>query len=246
MEELFTLNGLAAVATLASLEIVLGIDNIIFIAIVASRLPEAQRERARVIGLSLAIFTRIGLLSVLAWFMKLTKPLLIVAGQSFSGKDMILILGGLFLLAKSTHEIHAKFEEASAPQSSAKAGAKFATIIAQILMLDIIFSIDSVITAVGMVNNLPIMILAILISVAVMLAFSAHVVRFIDRNPTIKMLALSFLLMIGVLLVAEGFGKHIDKGYIYFSMAFSLGVEMLNIKLRARRAAEEIVATEQA
>lgn len=246
MEELFTFNGLAAVATLASLEIVLGIDNIIFIAIVASRLPEAQRERARVIGLSLAIFTRIGLLSVLAWFMKLTKPLLIVAGQSFSGKDMILILGGLFLLAKSTHEIHAKFEEVAAPQSSVKVGAKFATIIAQILMLDIIFSIDSVITAVGMVNNLPIMIVAILISVAVMLAFSAHVVRFIDRNPTIKMLALSFLLMIGVLLVAEGFGKHIDKGYVYFSMAFSLGVEMLNIKLRARRAAEEIVATEQA
>lgn len=245
MEELLTLNGLAAVATLASLEIVLGIDNIIFIAIVASRLPEALRERARVIGLSLAIFTRIGLLSVLAWFMKLTKPLLIVAGQSFSGKDLILILGGLFLLAKSTHEIHAKFEEVTAPQSARQAGVKFATIIAQILMLDIIFSIDSVITAVGMVNNLPIMITAILISVAVMLAFSAHVVRFIDRNPTIKMLALSFLLMIGVLLVAEGFGKHIDKGYVYFSMAFSLGVEMLNIKLRARRAAEEIVATDQ-
>lgn len=245
MEELFTLNGLAAVATLASLEIVLGIDNIIFIAIVAARLPEAQRERARVVGLSLAIFTRIGLLSVLAWFMKLTKPLLIVAGHSLSGKDLILIVGGLFLLAKSTHEIHAKFEEATSPQSVGKAGAKFATIIAQILMLDIIFSIDSVITAVGMVNNLPIMVTAILISVAVMLAFSAHVVKFIDRNPTIKMLALSFLLMIGVLLVAEGFGKHIDKGYIYFSMAFSLGVEMLNIKLRARRAAEEIVSTEQ-
>ena len=241
MEELFTAQGLIGVATLAALEIVLGIDNIIFIAIVAGRLPEELRERARVVGLSLAIFTRIGLLSVLAWFMKLTQPLFTAIGHEFTGKDLILVCGGLFLIAKATHEIHAKFEDDAHITAAQSKKGKFGAVIIQILMLDIIFSIDSVITAVGMVNNLAIMVTAILISVAVMLAFSQHVVRFIDRNPTIKMLALSFLLMVGVLLMAEGFGKHIDKGYVYFAMAFSLGVEVLNIKMRQRRAADEIV-----
>ncbi|MDD2320443.1 MAG: TerC family protein [Geobacteraceae bacterium] len=224
---------LIALVTLTALEIVLGIDNIIFISILAGKLPHHQQNKARVIGLGLAMFTRIGLLFSLAWMMKLTAPLFTVLDNQISGRDLILIVGGLFLLGKSTLEIHDKLEGEEG-HSSARAAASFAGILIQIMFLDIIFSLDSIITAIGMARQLAIMVAAVVIAVGFMMLFSGAVSAFIDRNPTIKILALSFLILIGVALIGDGLGMHIPKGYIYFSMAFSVGVEMLNLRIRGR------------
>ena len=226
----------AAFVTLAALEIVLGIDNIIFITILANRLPEAQRDKARRLGLLLAMGTRILLLLSLAWVMRLTEPMIEVLGHAISGRDLILFFGGLFLIAKSTMEIHSSLEgpEEHTVADAAKVG--FFAVIVQIGLLDIIFSLDSVITAVGLVDQVPVMITAIVAAVLVMMWASGPVGAFVERHPTIKMLALSFLILIGVALVGEGAGFHIPKGYIYFSMAFSLIVEMLNMRMRRTRA----------
>jgi predicted tellurium resistance membrane protein TerC len=220
-----------ALVTLTSLEIVLGIDNIIFISILATKLPANQQVKARRVGLSLAMFIRIGLLFSLAWIIRLTAPLFVVFGHGISGRDLILLIGGLFLLGKSTYEIHEKLE-GEAGHASAKVGAVFWRVIVQILLLDIVFSLDSVITAVGMVDQVPVMVAAVVISVGIMLLAASSVSDFVDHHPTVKMLALSFLLLIGFSLVAEGLGNHIPKGYIYFAMGFSVFVEMLNLRLR--------------
>ena len=220
-----------ALVTLTVLEIVLGIDNIVFISILAGKLPKQSQDRARRIGLLLAMATRILLLMSLAWMIRLTSPIFSLFGHAFSGRDLILLLGGLFLLAKSTHEIHDKLEGAEA-EGKARVAASFGAVIVQIMLLDIVFSLDSVITAIGMANQLWVMITAVVLAVLFMLMSSRSISRFVDRHPTVKMLALSFLLLIGVALVAEGFGTHIPKGYIYFAMAFSVFVEMLNLKLR--------------
>ncbi len=222
-----------ALATLTLLEIVLGIDNIIFISILVSKLPPEQRQRARVLGLAGAMVTRVLLLLSLAWVMRLTSPLFSMFDEAISGRDLILIIGGLFLLAKSTHEIHGSLE-GDEGESSAKTGAAhgFMATLVQIAILDIVFSLDSVITAVGMASHVPVMVLAIMIAVGVMMFAAKAIGDFVDTHPTIKMLALSFLILVGVALIAEGFDLHIPKGYIYFAMAFSLGVEMLNIRLR--------------
>ncbi|MCI0691585.1 TerC family protein [candidate division KSB1 bacterium] len=222
-----------ALLTLTVLEIVLGVDNVIFIAILAGKLPASQQKRARTIGLGLAMITRIALLFSLFWIIRLTAPLFTVLGQEISGRDIILLLGGLFLLAKSTHEIHDKLE-GEAGRSSARVAASFASVIVQIVLLDIVFSLDSVITAVGMVNQIEIMIAAVVIAVGFMMAFAGVISDFVHRHPTVKMLALSFLLLIGVSLIAEGLDQHIPKGYIYFAMAFSVFVEMLNLRMRKR------------
>jgi predicted tellurium resistance membrane protein TerC len=224
---------LIALVTLTALEIVLGIDNIIFISILAGKLPLHQQKKARIIGLGLAMFTRIALLFSLTWMMKLTAPLFTVIGNQISGRDLILILGGLFLLGKSTLEIHDKLEGEEV-QASARAVASFGAILIQIMFLDIIFSLDSIITAIGMARHLTIMVTAVVIAVGFMTLFSGAVSAFIDRNPTIKILALSFLILIGVALIGDGLGMHIPKGYVYFAMAFSVGVEMLNIRIRGR------------
>lgn len=218
-------------ATLFSLELVLGVDNIVFISILCGKLPAAQRHRARVIGLTLAVVTRILLLLSLAWIMQLTNPFIEVFGRGVSGRDLILLIGGLFLLGKSTFEIHHKLEVDDGYQNKSIA-ASFTKVIIQILILDIVFSLDSVITAVGMVDEKAIMIAAILASTAVMIVSAKTIADFVDNHPTIKMLALSFLILIGVTLIADGLGHHIPKGYIYFSMAFSLSVELLNLKIR--------------
>jgi len=232
--EWFTEPGsLIALLTLTVLEIVLGIDNIIFISILAGKLPKDQQNKARLIGLSLAMITRILLLFSIVWIMKLTLPLFTVLGQEISGRDIILIAGGLFLLAKSTFEIHDKLEGEEG-HISAKAAKSFGSVIVQILLLDVVFSLDSVITAVGMANNIVIMILAVVIAVGVMMASSKSISDFVEKHPTVKMLALSFLLLIGVSLIAEGLEQHIPKGYIYFAMAFSIFVEMLNLKMKAK------------
>jgi predicted tellurium resistance membrane protein TerC len=220
-----------AFLTLAALEIVLGIDNIIFISILVGRLPRSQQARGRFIGLSLAMLTRIALLLSLTWIMRLTQPLFALLGNEFSGRDLILIGGGAFLLAKSTLEIHHSLEGAEEAQRRVKQ-AGFAVMMIQIAIIDIVFSLDSVITAVGLVDQVEVMIAAIVASVLVMMMAAAPIGRFVDKHPTIKVLALSFLTMIGVALVAEGFEFHIPKGYLYFAMAFSLGVEMLNLRLR--------------
>lgn len=234
MESLFTLHALIAFLTLFALELVLGIDNIIFISIISDRLPENQRRKARTIGLSLAVITRVLLLLSLSWMMGLTATLFTVFDQNISGRDLILILGGLFLIAKSTHEIHQKFEAIEASHLE-PAKVSFSFIIFQILLLDIVFSLDSVITAVGMVNEIPIMVAAIIAATSVMIFASHTIAGFVDKHPTIKMLALSFLVLIGVALLAEGFDTHIPKGYIYFSMAYALIVEVLNIRLRGKK-----------
>lgn len=225
--------GWMALGTLVALEIVLGIDNIIFISILVGRLPAQQRNIARQIGLSLAMLTRLALLFSLVWVMGLVEPLITVFNQEVSGRDIILILGGLFLLAKSTHEIHSSLEIVQQTEAVSRL-AGFYSILVQIAVLDIVFSLDSVITAVGLVEHLSIMVIAIIISVVVMLFSAKPIGEFVDRNPTIKMLALSFLLLIGFTLIAEGFDVHIPKGYIYFAMAFSIGVEMLNMKTRRK------------
>ncbi len=232
--EWLTPENLLALLTLTSLEIVLGIDNVIFIAILAGKLPREQQGKARTIGLSLAMFMRVGLLLAIGWVMGLTRPLFGALGHDFSGRDLILLIGGLFLIAKSTYEIHDKLEGAEHEISGAVKPRSFLGTVIQILLLDIVFSLDSVITAVGMARSIGIMIAAVVIAVFFMLAFAGSVTRFIERHPTFKMLALSFLLLIGVMLVAEGFGKHIEKGYIYFAMAFSLFVETLNIRVRKK------------
>jgi predicted tellurium resistance membrane protein TerC len=226
-----------ALLTLAALEIVLGVDNIIFISILVGRLPERQRQRARVLGLGFAMFTRIALLLSLAWIMTLTEPLFSIplAGKEISGRDLILIGGGLFLLWKSVHEIHGSLEGEEETHGGAGMGAGFTAIIAQIAIIDIVFSLDSVITAVGMVEEISIMIIAIVAAVVVMMFAARPIGDFVDRHPTVKMLALSFLILVGIALIAEGWDFHIPKGYIYFAMAFSVGVEMLNIRVRARR-----------
>ena len=235
MEWMTTAEGWIALLTLTVLEIVLGIDNIVFISILAGKLPQDQRERARKVGLSLAMLIRIGLLLTITWVMRLTTPLFAVVGQEISGRDVILIVGGLFLIAKSTHEIHDKLEGEEG-HASAKVVASFRAVIIQILLLDIVFSLDSVITAVGMAEDIVVMVLAVVIAVGVMLVSSSMIGAFVDRHPTVKMLALSFLLLIGVSLIAEGFEQHIPKGYIYFAMGFSIFVEMINLRVRAKNA----------
>jgi predicted tellurium resistance membrane protein TerC len=225
--------GWIALLTLTILEIVLGIDNIVFISILAGKLPVEDRARARKIGLSLAMFIRIALLWSITWVMRLTTPWFVAFGNEISGRDMILLVGGLFLIAKSTHEIHEKLEGEEG-HGTAKVAASFVGIIIQILLLDIVFSLDSVITAVGMANDLAVMVLAVIVAVGVMLVSAGAISDFVDRHPTVKMLALSFLLLIGVSLIGEGLDQHIPKGYIYFAMGFSIFVEMINLRIRSK------------
>lgn len=225
-----------ALLTLTALELVLGIDNVIFISILVDKLPIAQREVARRIGLFLAMFMRIGLLFLLSWIVGLTAPLFTVLAQEISGRDLILIVGGVFLLWKSTKEIHQLLEgEEGAASSAVKA--TFSAVIIQIILIDLVFSLDSIITAVGMVDEIEIMIAAVVISVGLMMAFASTIGRFVSAHPTIKMLALAFLFVIGVVLVADGMGHHVPKGYVYAALAFSLLVEVLNIRQRKRRQA---------
>jgi len=223
--------GWIAFATLLGLEIVLGVDNIIFISILAAKLPHEQQSQARFIGLGLALLMRVLLLFSLSWVIGLTAPLFALLGQEISGRDLVLIVGGLFLVAKATHEIHQKLE-GEAGHSSARVPSTFASIIVQIVLLDIVFSLDSVITAVGMVEHIGIMIAAVVVAIVFMMAFAKSVSDFVEHHPTVKMLALSFLLLIGVTLLAEGWDQHIQKGYIYFAMGFSVFVEMLNLKMQ--------------
>ena len=221
--------------TLTGLELVLGIDNVIFISILVDKLAPRQRESARRLGLFLAMFMRIALLFVLAWVAGLTAPLFTVLRQEISGRDLILISGGLFLLWKSTREIH-QLLEGEPGEASASVRATFAAVIAQVIVLDIVFSLDSIITAVGMVDEVAVMVAAVVASVALMMAFAGVLGRFVSEHPTIKMLALAFLFVIGVVLIADGFDHHVPKGYVYFAMAFSVAVEMLNLRLRKRAA----------
>ena len=225
-----------AFATLTALELVLGIDNIIFISILVDKLPKEKREFARRIGLFMAMFMRIGLLLVLAWIVGLVEPLFTVFKQAISGRDLILIAGGLFLIWKSTSEIHQSIEGEEDSHGAKAVKATFAAVILQIMIVDLVFSLDSIITAVGMVDDVRIMIAAVVGSVALMMLFAGPIGRFVSDHPTIKMLALSFLVVVGVVLVAEGFDSHVPKGYVYFGMAFSLAVEMLNIRLRKKSA----------
>ncbi|MFC6083403.1 TerC family protein [Sphaerisporangium aureirubrum] len=232
--------------TLVALEIVLGIDNIVFISILSGKLPPEQRDRARKLGLALALITRLALLLALSWVVRLTDPLFDVFGHGISGRDLILLFGGLFLLGKSAYEISDSLEGGHG-ESGGRAAASFVSVIVQIMLLDIVFSLDSVITAVGMVDEIGVMIAAVIVAVAVMLVASGPISRFVESHPSIKMLALSFLVLIGVMLIAEGFDQHIPKGYIYFAMAFSLGVELLNIRMRRRsRAAAEAAPSGEA
>jgi len=235
MEWMTSPEGWIALLTLTVLEIVLGIDNIVFISILAGRLPPDQRARARRLGLSLAMLLRVGLLLSIAWMMQLTTPLFSfsLVGQDFSGRDLILLGGGLFLIGKSTHEIHVNLE-GDVADGTTRVAASFGSVIVQILLLDIVFSLDSVITAVGMAEDVAVMVLAVVIAVGVMLISSRSIGEFVERHPTVKMLALSFLLLIGMSLLLEGFGQHIRKGYIYFAMGFSVFVEMINLRVRAR------------
>lgn len=220
-----------ALVTLTVLEVVLGIDNVIFISILAGKLPRQQQDRARLIGLSLAMLSRIALLFSLVWIIRLTAPLFGLFGKAFSGRDLILLAGGLFLMAKAVREIHDKLEGEEEHRSSRRA-ASLAGVLVQIMILDIVFSLDSVITAVGMVDELPVMIAAIVIAVGIMLVSSAAISVFVNQHPTVKMLALSFLLLIGFSLVADAMGHHIPKGYIYFALTFSVFVEMINLRVR--------------
>ncbi|MDQ3665991.1 MAG: TerC family protein [Acidobacteriota bacterium] len=231
MEWLSEPQGWIAFITLLGLEIVLGVDNVVFISILAGKLPAEQQSKARYVGLGLAMLMRIVLLFSLSWVIRLTAPLFAVFGHEISGRDLILIVGGLFLLAKATHEIHQKLEGEEG-QSSARVKPSFSGVIFQILLLDLVFSLDSVITAVGMVDDISIMISAVVIAIAFMMAFAATISNFVERHPTFKMLALSFLLLIGFTLIAEGWDRHIPKGYIYVAMAFSVFVEILNLKFR--------------
>jgi predicted tellurium resistance membrane protein TerC len=227
-------NAWLAFATLAALEIVLGIDNLIFISILAGKLPPERQALARQVGIAAALVSRLALLFALTWIMKLTAPLFAVAGNEFSGKDLVLVFGGLFLIYKATKEIHDKLEGSDAAPAAAAAATGFAAVILQIMLIDVVFSLDSIITAVGMVDELAIMVAAIVAAVIFMLVFAGTVHGFVNRHPTIKMLALAFLLVIGLALIADGFDFHIPKGYIYSAMAFAIVVEILNIRLRRR------------
>jgi predicted tellurium resistance membrane protein TerC len=238
MEWLFQPQAWIGLLTLTVLEIVLGIDNVIFISILSGRLPATTQARARQIGLSLAMVMRILLLLSITWITRLTHPLFVVLGFEVSGRALILIGGGLFLLTKSTHEIHDRLEGED-EHGNVRSAPSLASVLIQILLLDIVFSLDSVITAVGMVDQIGVMIIAVILAVLVMMLFAGAIAGFVERHPTVKMLALSFLLLIGVNLIAEGAGFHIPKGYTYFAMAFSVGVEMLNLKIR-KRAAEPV------
>ncbi|MEJ5300768.1 MAG: TerC family protein [Thermodesulforhabdaceae bacterium] len=232
----FSLENLTALITLTAMELVLGIDNIVFIAVVTSRLPARSQSSARRVGLALALIFRIALLSLLFVMTHFTKPLVTILGNEFSVRDVILIAGGLFLIAKATHEIHVKLEGVKEDKSKkSKAISSFSGAIIQIAIIDIVFSLDSIITAIGMARHIGVMILAVVLAVVFMMFFSGVVSAFIERHPTLKMLALSFLLLVGVALVADGFGKHIERGYIYFAMGFSVFVEWLNIKAQARK-----------
>ena len=222
-----------ALATLTALELVLGIDNIVFISILVDKLPAAQQEKARRLGLFMAMFMRIGLLVVLSWVVGLVVPLFSLLGQEISGRDLILILGGVFLIYKSTGEIHQSIEGEEGPSSSA-GKATFTAVILQIMVIDMVFSLDSIVTAVGMVDQIEVMVAAVMLSVGMMMLFAGAIGRFVSDHPTIKMLALAFLVVVGVVLIAEGFDYHVPKGFVYFAMAFSLGVETLNIRMRRR------------
>ncbi|MCB0391960.1 MAG: TerC family protein [Bdellovibrionales bacterium] len=232
MMDLFTVEALTALVTLTAMEIVLGIDNIVFISIIVSRAPEASRERTRKLGIFLALFMRLVLLFSITWVMGLAEPLFSLFTKSFTGRDLILLFGGLFLLAKSTFEIHHKVEGSPEENIQQISGLAAKFLLLQIVLLDIVFSLDSVITAVGMAKQISIMVLAMVISMVVMLISAKSIGDFVEKNPTVKILALAFLLLIGVMLVAEGMGQHIAKGYIYFAMFFSLTVELLNMRYR--------------
>jgi len=235
--EILSLETLISLLTLVAMEIVLGIDNLVFISILVAKLPTEKRESTRKIGLVLALLMRFILLFAISWIMKLTTPLFSVLEHGFSGRDLILLAGGLFLIAKSTFEIHHKVEGSPEENIQQLTGVASNFILLQIVMLDIVFSFDSVITAVGMVSDMKIMIIAMIIAMLVMIILAKSVGEFVDKNPTIKILALSFLLLIGVMLVVEGMGEHINKGYIYFAMAFSLFVELLNMRYRSKKKA---------
>jgi len=238
MEALLSYELWAALLTLTALEIVLGVDNIIFLSIVVSKLPAHQQPSARVIGLAGAMLTRILLLFSLSWLATLVKPLFTVIGEEISGRDLVLLLGGLFLFYKAVAEMHDQMEGSTdhvGPDKAVHAAASYAGAIVQIMLLDIVFSLDSVITAIGMTNNLPVMVTAIVIAVITMMFFAGPLSRFVDRHPTVKILALAFLLLVGVALVGESLDFHVPKGYIYFAMAFSVGVEMVNLRVRAKR-----------
>jgi predicted tellurium resistance membrane protein TerC len=232
VSQLLTTDALVALLTLSAMEIVLGIDNVVFIAILTGKLPAARQVTARRVGLVLALVIRIGLLFAISWIMGLTEPFFSVAGHPFSGRDLILLGGGLFLIFKATWEIYDKLEAEHAPEDAVRARSTFALVLVQILLLDIVFSLDSVITAVGMADQISIMVIAMVIAMLVMLVSAGAVSGFVERHPSVKILALSFLLLIGVMLVAEGMGQHVSKGYIYFAMAFSLFVELLNMRYR--------------
>lgn len=242
MESLLTVNALLALLALTSLEIVLGIDNIVFVAIVCQKLPPEQRDKARVLGLILAVVTRVMLLFSLSFLMGASEPLFAIWSHPVSIRDLILLAGGGFLIFKSTKEIHHHVAEPhhGAGMTGGSAGTSLRSVVFQILLVDMVFSFDSVITAVGVADQISIMVIAVLLAIGVMLAFSKHIVRFVEEYPTLKMLALSFILLVGVVLVMEGTGKHIQKGYIYFAMGFSLVVEMLNIRRSRKQAAAHL------
>jgi len=239
MEGLLTADAIIALITLTVLEIVLGVDNVIFISILAGKLPAAQQDRARKVGLMAAMLMRIALLFSLAWIVRLTEPIVTILERGISGGDMILLGGGLFLLAKATREIHEKLEGQEG-EMTARVAPSFGAVIGQIMLLDIVFSLDSVITAVGMADQLAVMVLAVMIAVGIMMVSAASISRFVNEHPTVKVLALSFLLLIGASLIAEGLGTHIPKGYIYFAMAFSVFVEMINLRAAKKRKAAPV------
>lgn len=234
MDGILTTENLVALLTLTALEVILGMDNLVFLSILTSKLPKAQQRSARLIGLGLAMGGRVGLLLAISWVMGLTQDLFRVAGRGISGRDLILILGGLFLLGKATHEIHDKIAAAMKPskEESPPTSGAFAMVIAQIVVIDLVFSLDSVITAVGMAQALWVMITAVVVAIVIMMVFSGAISRFIEKNPTMQVLALAFLILIGVMLVAEGMDQHLDHGYVYFAMAFALLVELVNMRLR--------------
>ena len=234
MEILLRPESWISLLTLTVMEIVLGIDNVVFLSILSGKLPAQQQPKAQKLGLSLALVLRLGLLFAISWVMRLEAVLFSVFGKAFSGQKLILLGGGLFLVAKSTHEIYDKLEVPHAEKESGGSRGSFALVLIQILALDMVFSLDSVITAIGMARHIPVMVVAMILSVIVMLIFAGRISSFVNRHPSMKILALSFLLLIGVLLVAEGLGQHISKGYIYFAMAFSLLVEMLNMRFRRK------------